>query len=90
MSNRTILSGGAIDLPRAGAIEGASPSFDRPRPRAGMVRRLLRALADAHERWLQRQALADLDDRMLKDIGVTGAERDRECGRSALDGHTAG
>jgi uncharacterized protein YjiS (DUF1127 family) len=27
-----------------------------------------------HERWRQRQALMDLDDRMLADIGITRAQ----------------
>lgn len=52
---------------------------------AGFVRRLRRlprALAAMLERWNQRHDLADLDDRMLADIGVTRAEADRECARS--------
>jgi uncharacterized protein YjiS (DUF1127 family) len=42
------------------------------------VTRLLRW----HELARQRRALLTLDDRMLKDIGVTRAEAEREAGRS--------
>jgi uncharacterized protein YjiS (DUF1127 family) len=31
-----------------------------------------------HERWRQRQALMELDDRMLADIGITRDERRAE------------
>jgi uncharacterized protein YjiS (DUF1127 family) len=33
----------------------------------------------AYDRYLQRRALAELDDRLLADIGVTRAEARREC-----------
>jgi uncharacterized protein YjiS (DUF1127 family) len=33
------------------------------------------------ERAAQRRALAELDDRMLKDIGLTRADVDRECAK---------
>jgi uncharacterized protein YjiS (DUF1127 family) len=31
-----------------------------------------------HDRWRQRQALLELDDRLLRDIGITRAEAIRE------------
>ena len=41
------------------------------RPR---IRRWLLAIFEMHEHWRQRQALAELDDRMLGDIGLTRDE----------------
>ena len=49
--------------------------------------RLVRFVVGVHERWRERQALAELDDGMLDDIGLTRAERDRECGRLPWDGN---
>ncbi len=46
---------------------------DRARPR-----HWLSALVAIHERWRQRQALMELDDRMLADIGITRDERRAE------------
>jgi uncharacterized protein YjiS (DUF1127 family) len=31
-----------------------------------------------HDRWRQRQALLDLDDRLLRDIGITREQAKRE------------
>jgi len=31
-----------------------------------------------HDRWQQRQALLDLQDRLLEDIGITREEAERE------------
>ena len=44
----------------------------------GMVVRILDRVASAHERRRQRHALARLDDRMLRDIGLTGADVEAE------------
>jgi len=60
-----------------------------PPPLALFRRRLsrfVRVVVGGYDRWLERQALADLDDRLLDDIGLTPAERDRECVRSPWDG----
>jgi uncharacterized protein YjiS (DUF1127 family) len=38
----------------------------------------LSALKHMHDRWRQRQALLQLDDRLLRDIGITRAEAIRE------------
>jgi uncharacterized protein YjiS (DUF1127 family) len=35
-----------------------------------------------HDRWQQRQALLDLDDRLLRDIGITREEAEREARKS--------
>ena len=56
--------------------------FSAPSPgsRGAPIRlgRWLQALLDMHERWRQRQALMELDDRMLADIGVSRDERRAE------------
>ena len=36
------------------------------------------ALERMHDRWQQRQALLDLQDRLLEDIGITREEAERE------------
>ncbi len=36
--------------------------------------RWLSAIVAMHERWRQRQALMELDDRLLADIGITRSE----------------
>lgn len=54
-------------------------------PLAGFGRRtrsVLAVLRGCRDRWNQRHDLADLDDRLLADIGVTRAEAERECARS--------
>ena len=38
----------------------------------------LSALKRLHERWRQRQALLELDDQLLRDIGITRDEAIRE------------
>jgi uncharacterized protein YjiS (DUF1127 family) len=42
------------------------------------IHRLCAGLARCHARWRQRQALRALDDRLLRDIGLTRAEAERE------------
>ena len=44
----------------------------------GMAVRVLERLASARDRRRQRSALARLDDRMLRDIGLTGADVEAE------------
>lgn len=39
---------------------------------------VLERMLTAHERWRQRQALLALDDHLLKDIGVSRADVERE------------
>jgi uncharacterized protein YjiS (DUF1127 family) len=38
----------------------------------------VQVLKRMHDRWQQRQALLDLDDRLLSDIGITREEAERE------------
>jgi uncharacterized protein YjiS (DUF1127 family) len=45
---------------------------------SGMLVRLVETVAAGHERRRQRAALARLDDRMLRDIGLTSADVDGE------------
>jgi uncharacterized protein YjiS (DUF1127 family) len=40
------------------------------------------ALVRMHERWCQRQALLDLDDRLLRDIGITRQQAEQEAAKS--------
>ena len=52
-------------------FSGPTPAYwtDRSRPS-----RWFSAIFAMHERWRQRQALMELDDRMLADIGITRDE----------------
>ena len=52
-------------------------------------RRFTMRLFEAIEVWRQRQALLALDDRMLKDIGVSRAAISREAARHFWDLPTA-
>ncbi len=54
-------------------------------PPATVRQGLLRRLAAAHTAWRQRRALERLDARMLRDIGLTEAERRREAERGFWD-----
>jgi uncharacterized protein YjiS (DUF1127 family) len=47
----------------------------------GVLVRLAETLADARERRRQRVALARLDDRMLRDIGLTAADVEGEASK---------
>jgi uncharacterized protein YjiS (DUF1127 family) len=62
----TVSSIAANDRARSGLPARASPVA------------WLSALKRMHERWRQRQALLALDDRLLRDIGITRAEAMRE------------
>ena len=41
----------------------------------------LAALVYMHERWRQRQTLLDLDAHLLRDIGITREQAEREAGK---------
>ena len=58
-----------------GATPGAGPTT------TGLFVGILDRLLLWQERASQRQALSNLDDRMLRDIGVTRAEADHEAGK---------
>ena len=49
---------------------------------AAVLPRWLAALRRMHERWCQRQDLRELDDHLLRDIGITRAQVQREAGKS--------
>jgi uncharacterized protein YjiS (DUF1127 family) len=49
---------------------------------AAMIGTALDRMLTAHERWRQRQALLALDDHLLKDIGITRVDVEREIGKS--------
>jgi uncharacterized protein YjiS (DUF1127 family) len=59
---------------------------DRPRTGFDPVFRVVRAigapLAASYGRFRQRQALADLDDRLLADLGLTRNDVAHECAKS--------
>lgn len=48
---------------------------------AVMTGTVLDRLISAHERWRQRQALLALDDHLLKDIGLTRVDVEREANK---------
>jgi uncharacterized protein YjiS (DUF1127 family) len=52
---------------------------------AKSCRRLTADFGRAVERWRERRALEDLDDHLLKDIGISRAEAPTEAGRSFWD-----
>ena len=58
-----------------GATPGAGPTA------SGLFAGVFNRLLLWQERASQRQALSSLDDRMLRDIGVTRAEAERESGK---------
>ena len=43
------------------------------------------AVVHMHERWRQRQALLDLDDHLLRDIGITREQAEREALKPFLE-----
>ncbi|WP_109612917.1 DUF1127 domain-containing protein [Pseudaminobacter salicylatoxidans] len=46
-----------------------------------MLLATLRQIAFWYERWRQRQDLAELDDHILRDIGISPREVERECAK---------
>jgi len=54
---------------------------DRPASAFAPLLRLCRFVVSRYERWLQRQDLAELDDHILRDIGISPQEVARECAK---------
>ena len=63
------------------SIENDVPVFTRPAVRGPCFRSPFAWLSRCYERHLQRASLAELDDRMLCDIGRSRAEARRESTR---------
>ena len=57
-------------------------SWSRPRARRGWFHGLVLGLLALEERRRQRRALMSLDERLLKDIGLSRADVEQECGKS--------
>lgn len=60
------------------SIETSDRAQALPRLRISSPAALLRMLGRWHERWVQRQCLRELDDRLLNDIGVTREQARKE------------
>jgi uncharacterized protein YjiS (DUF1127 family) len=58
-----------------------APSLAGERPRPGLLARLVAAVALRRS----RRSLADLDDHLLRDVGLSRAEARREAARPAWD-----
>ena len=56
-------------------------SLPRPHAARSWFRGLMLVLLAIEERRRQRRALMSLDDRLLKDIGLSRADVDQECGK---------
>jgi uncharacterized protein YjiS (DUF1127 family) len=64
--------------------QGAAPGGVTPdvgSATSGLLARILDRLLSWQERAFQRQALASLDDRLLKDIGISRAAADHGAGK---------
>jgi len=48
---------------------------------AGRLPVTMKKIAFWYERWMQRQNLAELDDHILRDIGISPREVERECAK---------
>ena len=57
------------------------PTFGRVRPRRPVLARAIETLLTFQERARQRHALRSLDERALKDIGLTRADVELECSK---------
>ena len=67
------MSCGSVTQPRTASSKARLARVRVPSPFSWFpfVRRM-------HDRWRQRQALLDLDDRLLRDIGITREQAERE------------
>jgi uncharacterized protein YjiS (DUF1127 family) len=63
------------------AARGFAKRIGAAPPDAGLAVRLLATLFRWRERARQRRQLYALDDRMLKDIGITRVDVEREAGK---------
>ena len=59
--------------------------FAQPVARPGVVRQFLDVLARIHHAIESRRQLAEMDDRMLSDIGISRAEALHEAARAPWD-----
>lgn len=61
---------------------GTRPAGTQLLPAAGRAAlSILRRLGSWYDRWLQQQNLAELDDHILRDIGISPREVERECAK---------
>jgi uncharacterized protein YjiS (DUF1127 family) len=54
---------------------------ERPGSAFAPFLRFCRCIVSRYERWLQRQDLAELDDHLLRDIGISPNDVARECAK---------
>jgi uncharacterized protein YjiS (DUF1127 family) len=66
---------------RYNADDKSGSYFVRPARKTGIVTRLFDQLMSWHDQARQRRHLGELDDRLLRDIGLSRAEVDHEISR---------
>lgn len=70
-----------LAAPRAYAARYVLPARRAPQPALTLARLVLDFLLRGAERSRSRRDLAQMDARLLRDIGLTPSERDRESGK---------
>ena len=86
-----VFATGMISRLTSGSNRGAMRLGSAAAPQAGIswegsFARALVRIAAAHERHRQRRALAALDDRLLRDVGLSHQQADQEVAKPFWDG----